>query len=728
MSKRNKRQGGNAPKKTTVATPAATATRAEQDVFEDLEKLCSSPGFVHALAYLCFRDNTVGFADELKADDLLARYSHDTLIRTELSTLMGLMVRSPIDYALPSPEIIQSYIDKAETLLRELHDALMQPWMLSFTNGTVDVEKPFSSASALREPIFYAAESAYSFQYRDLALLKYSTDRDWLKRNKSLDIDVAKGVLKAANSFLEIRHMVWLNELRNTDPTQWTMVPAFCLRPEDIAEAANCSTEEADSVLAAFSCSETERNPTFRSLSDFNCVNAYPLLHAPNGSYLLLQYQALAEALYETPFFWMASDKSYSSNALKNRGDFAEQFSEARLKRVFGDAHVWRGVRIEEAKGKLVSDIDTLVLFGDRAIVVQAKSKRLTIEARKGNDLQLKDDFKKAVQDAAEQAEICAKSLLGQRHKLIDAQGREVVLPQTLKRIYPLCIVTDHYPALSFQARQFLSFEKSDTIAAPLVTDVFALDAMTEMLSTPVRLLSYIELRARFGDRMMATHELTMLSYHLKRNIWVDGAHNFMTLSDDIGADLDVAMIVRREGVPGHETPEGILTKFRGTHYERMLEVIEANPNPAAVALGMLLSELSEAAINQINVSVDRIVGMVENDDKVHDFSCAFAEESTGLTIHCTNAAQPAAQARLLAHCEARKYVTKSASWIGVILDGTGGLRATVKLEKPWLHDAGMEELTRDMRKRIAVSEGKPGRNSLCPCGSRKKYKKCCLS
>jgi hypothetical protein len=45
-----------------------------------------------------------------------------------------------------------------------------------------------------------------------------------------------------------------------------------------------------------------------------------------------------------------------------------------------------------------------LVLFGNRAIVLQAKAKKLTLEARKGNDNQLKDDFKKSVQESYDQA------------------------------------------------------------------------------------------------------------------------------------------------------------------------------------------------------------------------------------------------------------------------------------------------------------------------------------
>jgi len=461
-------------------------------------------------------------------------------------------------------------------------------------------------------------------------------------------------------------------------------------------------------------------------LSDFNAVNAYPILRHSDGSYLVLQYQALAETLYETPFFWMAADKSYASAALKHRGDFAELFSEERLRRVFGEIRVFRGVRIEESKGQLLGEIDALVAFGDRAIVLQAKAKRLTIEARKGNDLQLKDDFKKAVQEAAEQAHVCANALKDGQHKLVASDGSEIRLEVRPKRIFPICIVAGHYPALSFQARQFLSATASADIAAPLVTDVFGLDAMTEMLDTPLRFISYLELRSRFGDQLLASHELTLLSYHLKRNLWVDSEYNMMTLDDDISVDLDVAMAVRREGLPGAATPVGILTKFAGTHYERIVRQIESDPNPAAMALGLLLMELSEVAINRLNAGIDQITSMFDHDGKVHDFSFAVGSSATGLTVHCTSADEATARMRLEAHCISRKYITHSASWFGVLLRPDATLWAALKIEWPWDFDPLLDKETAGMRKSAAAKQ-KPGRNAQCPCGSGKKFKRCCL-
>ena len=62
-----------------------------------------------------------------------------------------------------------------------------------------------------------------------------------------------------------------------------------------------------------------------------------------------------------------------------------------------------------ESKDTKLAEIDLLVRFGSRVLVLQAKSKRLTIQVRRGNDLQIKDDLKKTIQDSSGQAYRCAR-------------------------------------------------------------------------------------------------------------------------------------------------------------------------------------------------------------------------------------------------------------------------------------------------------------------------------
>ena len=82
--------------------------RAEKEIFDELAGLCASPGYAHAVAYLCFRDNMIRYSGEMKAEDMQHLFSKSRLIRTETSTLIGLMLKNPIDYTLPSPPMLST--------------------------------------------------------------------------------------------------------------------------------------------------------------------------------------------------------------------------------------------------------------------------------------------------------------------------------------------------------------------------------------------------------------------------------------------------------------------------------------------------------------------------------------------------------------------------------------------------------------------------------------------
>ena len=73
------------------------AMRSEVEVFADLSELCRSDGYVHALAYLCFHNNIVGYSEELRPEDMARLLSTEGLIRTEISTLIGLMIQADVN-------------------------------------------------------------------------------------------------------------------------------------------------------------------------------------------------------------------------------------------------------------------------------------------------------------------------------------------------------------------------------------------------------------------------------------------------------------------------------------------------------------------------------------------------------------------------------------------------------------------------------------------------------
>lgn len=718
---------------------AANPRRSEQVIFDELAGLCVSPGYVHAIAYLCFRDNMIRYSGEMKAEDMQHLFSKSRLIRTETSTIIGLMLKHDIDYTLPAPKTLDSYVKTTESLLEEIHHSMSAAIWDGFDPGKIADKdfNPFTSGAALREPIFYGGESAYSFQYRDLSPAKYGRDDGWLVAKKGFSIQDARNVVYAISRLQDEKAVETLQSMRKVAPEDWTLLPAVTFSIQEVAGQARMATGIVENVLKAFAVPVGIRNEQFKSLHDFNMINAYPLIPMPDGWYVLFHIYSLVEALYEAPFYWMGADKAYFSTAMKHRGLFTEQLAIERLAKVFGADNVLCNIDIFGSKSNKLGEIDVLVLFGDRALVLQAKSKRLTLEARRGNDLQIQDDFKKSIQDSSDQAYLCAQLLEEGKCAFRDAAGNAVQLPEKLKRIYVLCLIADHYPALSFQARQFLKYTPTTTISPPFVMDVFALDAMTEMLDSPLQLLSYIDRRTGYTEKLLASHELTILSYHLKRNLWLNDEHDMVVLEDDISADLDLAMLVRREGIPGKGTPEGILTRFAATALGRMTRAIEASPEPATIDLGFTLLTLSEDTAVTISEAIDHIARQAQVDGNSHDFTAGLGQGDTGLTIHCNNDPLEVAGPSLQRHCRARKYTERANTWFGVCLRPADQvLRFGINLDFPWQQSDEMDTLTKGMGRAIKLPGivsrpgrvgAKVGRNDPCPCGSGKKFKKCCL-
>ncbi len=717
------------------------STRTENEVFSDLAELCCRPGYVHAVAYFCFRDNLILYAGDMKEADMSKMFSPSRLIRTEINTLLGLMIKNEIDWSLPTPKTMQEYTDATENLLGELHNSLHSEIWSGLTKDALERGvNPFDQGKVLREPIFYSGEAAYNFQYLDLAIRKYTADAPWFIANLGFTIEQASRVAKSveevhADRFDKIRECIC-----EQHPDEWTMLPLFSFTTDEIAVKANLPTDVVERVLGTFELDSSERNGGFNALHDFNAITATPLLRMPNGEFLSLQLYSLTEAIYEAPHHWMYQDQAYRPTLAKNRGEFTESFVAERLGSVFGNEHVYLNVEINEAKAKKISEIDVLVIWGNRLIIVQAKSKRLTLESRKGNDLIIRDDFKKAVQLAYDQGAACAKWILENSYGLVSADGRALELPKNIKETYVFCVVSDHYPALSFQARQFLQTENIDRVQAPLIMDVFAIDAMTEMLQSPLQFLSYVNRRTNYAEQLMASQELTILGYHLTKNLWVKPDTDLMILSDDFSAGLDIAMAARRAGVQGAKTPDGVLTRFGKTTIGRLVKKIEERPDPATIDLGFLFLGMSEQAFTEMSRAVDKVAARTRADGKLHDVTFGF-KEGFGVTFHCSDESPHIAGPRLDSYCTHRKYKERAEKWFGLCLSSSGPeVRFGVSLMFPWTQDDHLDEITERMQVPVPIDEAlealtrgrnivkKIGRNDPCPCGSGRKSKKCCLN
>lgn len=714
--------------------------RDEVEILADLEKLCASPGYAHTLAFICWKENFIGYKEELKPDDLDHMKSSSRIIRSEISLLVGLMVKSPLHLEQPSIADYQVQMEGTEKLLAELHHAMgCQMWAGAKEVGFDPAkDSPLNRGMALREPFFYSGEAAYLFQYRDFAPEKYQNDEEWLRQNKGFCINDVKKVIDAISEI----QLEKFQQIREQGPPQdgsdITLLPAFTFTKEEVAEKLACPLQTIDAVFEAFSIKSIPCNANLTAIGSFNETNAYPFISIGDGKYLMFQGYSLAESAYETPFFWMFHDKKYAEKAKENRGLFTERFSAQRLQSVFGKKRVFENVYILDSKGQTVGEIDVLAVYADRAVVLQAKSKKLREAARKGDDTAIRDDFKRAIQDAYDQGFKCGSLLIDPNYRIVDKDGTPIKIRRDYKEIFLFCTVSEFYPALAHQSGQFLKIQDHDVVQKPYIMDVFFLDVLCEMLDTPLHFFAFLNRRAGYFERIRSESELAILSYHLAYNLWVEDKYDFFHLGEDFSVHVDAAMLVRREGLPGKRTPDGILTKLEGTFFDRITKKVDEFEADNVLEFGYFLLEMNEQSAESISKGCEYILEATRKDGKVHDFSMACG--GAGITVHSCLDWNDLAFNRLYAHCEGKKYGQKASKWFGLALNPRNAevIEIVIGLNFPWQYSErieaflkalpdkrykNFEQAIRDTRPK---AKAKIGRNDPCICGSGKKDKKCC--
>lgn len=733
--------------------------RTEQEIFDELEEIAAQEGFWEVIAFFCWKDTFIHFSGkQLDGEAFAQTFDKTRLSRTELSTLIGLACKSGFNDKQLSLDELKERAEHVWQLLDELHHSFYPQLdfaALSEKFGSKDGDDipdfgefireltPSGDKNHfMREAIFYGGDGVFKHQYRNLAKRRYSFDEDWVEANKGFKISQAVDVISAIEQIqLEKANQSVSSE--KSWPLQYHL-PLFIFTLSEIVTRSGLSEEVVKAVIAALSAKPEEGMNCFNSVDDFNHKNAFPIIRIDEDTFVSFQAYSLWEALYESPFFWFNDDKNYKSIASKHRGAFTEYFTAERLALVFGEKNVLTNIDIFDGKGK-AGEIDVLVTFGSFAIVVQAKSKKLTVEARKGNSKQLEDDFKKAIQDAYDQAYLCSELLQKEGYTFKDESGSEVNIPSNFKTILPVCIVSDHFPALTAQARHFLKYQTTNVIKHPYVMDVFLIDMITEMLPSPLWTLDYLIKRSDYGDSLLSNHELVILSTYIKQNLYFEDEPTLVMLDDDISTDLELAMLTRRDGHDGEETPEGFLTFHKKSHVGSIIDDIEFSPDYCLQTLGLHLLSMNADSINLLNDAISKMIAQFKIDHRHHDISLPLLKEKTGLTVHCNEDDNDTAYKRLVTHCEKRKYTCKAESWVGCCFSPTKGkFRFATYHESKWSQSDEMERLVADLKpispehhikdvKKLSFGEkplikhGKVGRNELCPCGSGKKYKRCCI-
>jgi hypothetical protein len=658
-----------------------------------------------------------------------------------------------------------------------------------------DQKEFFGKGEMLVEPIFYSGSGAYDFQYLEFLEKKYKYDEKWLAKNKAFGFAKAKKNTLLIKSMLEkkskkvrlfnLREKIpsiveemkkknpnedWEKQAKEMSPLMelyqyeklfsndgkykkhidsdevrkkgWksfykNLIELFIVRKEDFNK-----DNGVEMILDNFYIvPEKGMNAQFETIGNYNLINSHPIIKLDEERYFVPITFLLFQALYESPFYWMLKDKQYRDQLSENRGRVSEEMVYEFLVNVFGDERTFKALKVKSPetskstkKEKDETDIDVLCVLGSKALCIQVKSKKLTELSRTGDDEKLQEDFKKAIQDAYEQGLVSRQKILKGGAKLMNKEGKQIVLSEEIDEVYLMTITTENYPSLTHQTHVMLDKKEQDPF--PIALTVFDIELLVHYLDDPYDFMYYIRQRVSLMDYFVAEEEMSFLGFHLSQKLWKTPKVDRQMISSSYAQLIDRNYYPFKVGLDVSEEGDVIKQRWKNEKFSDLCSELKSLNKPKIVDILFYLFDWSGDARKNL---VDFIVSTKEkttNDGRAHDFSMPpdysyFPRVGvTYISINSDNKEE--LRKRLLALCQARKYKSKGDVWIGFgsLKNSPRMVDAVVFNDQKWEYDKNLEDISKvvlDGRGTQVRLGKKIGRNKKCPCGSNLKYKKCCL-
>lgn len=711
----------------------------KREAVEKIEGLVREDGFIYSLGWILLR-NLFLDAEQVLSIDWRSRLSHQ-----ELSFLIGLMAKQPIRMHSADQDIVQSHYKKADQYFRELHDAFVKPTTESLVKKAEErihassskrsdehkeYQAIFGTGDAMAECIFYGDSGAYDFQYLELASKRYARDKEWLLSNKGFQLETAINLCKKLKE-LQIARFSALIQPGSLDEFSRMALPVFCFSEEDLKEF---DRQEVKNILDTFTVKPGKVNHKLALPGEYNIINSHPILLLDNRSYFAPILFNLAQSIYESPFYWMLNNPTYKDVSLRNRGNMTVEIAYEMLANVFGSSNVYKEVKIHKSKAIVLTDIDLLAVTGNKAIVCQIKSKKLTALSRAGNEEKLRRDFAEAIQESYEQAKLCRQAILEKGSRLIAANGHEVTLDDSIDDVYLLCITSDHYPAITFQARTYLQKALEDP--SPIAINIFDLDVLTYYLKDPFEFLYYLRQRIRLDGTFIAPSEIVLLAYHLNQKLYPvrdekTGKLFNQVLIDDMGHLIDAHFPCARGYHPKTKAMEKLYAKWSNPEFQEIILQLKKTKQPGFTDAIFFLYDMAGKGGDDLIQAIKMLKNRCLKEKKSLRFYMIGSEDKSGISYVCNYENGLKLNRHVIEYSQIKKYQTKADLWLG--LGGQANSMEDVAVvafnKTPWRHDSVLESISKTRyvtnRVRSLITGKSLGRNDLCYCGSAIKYKKC---
>jgi len=298
----------------------------------------------------------------------------------------------------------------------------------------------------------------------------------------------------------------------------------FAFTPEDLASG-EINIDQVRAFLAAVQC-VIPCNESFDAPIADNIVSTNPIVALPDGryfapipTYLRNRMPDVLEALIRG-----RGPAKTVERYLKNRGKFAEDLIEVDLLKLFPRKSVFRNLYYSY-QGQRV-ELDFLVLYDDKAVIVESKAGHFTAPARRGAKERLATDLRKLIEAAHEQGVRTRSFITSEKSVRFQNEKGQTVLQikrQDISRLFLVSVTLEPLMHFNTDVRKLRSLGLFKQGEVPWSVHLFEFDVITSHIGTAEVFLHYVSRRTAAQEEgvLQGIDELSFFGYYLAKGNFI---------------------------------------------------------------------------------------------------------------------------------------------------------------------------------------------------------------
>jgi len=231
-----------------------------------------------------------------------------------------------------------------------------------------------------------------------------------------------------------------------------------------------------------------------------------PCIVLPDGKYFIPIPGLLNSFSLEIIESFFATDEKLKARYAKRRTKYLEETIVSEMKQALPQATIEPNLEWLEASSGKWFEVDCVIVAGPIAIVLEAKSQRVTPPARRGAGKRLKRDFQETVGASSEQAFRTAKMLEHANETAVFRKkgGGEVKISvKGVRRVVTVSVLLDYLPAFTLCSKERVRAGLVDVDSPPSIAmSLSELFVVLEVLGGPAHVIHYFWRRHEIEEQV----------------------------------------------------------------------------------------------------------------------------------------------------------------------------------------------------------------------------------